>query len=202
VDISACPDNLKQIGCPADRKQSQAAATPHLALFKLALFKLALFKLALFKLARHRSIGVISLSHDQAESPPTDDQQAEVYQAQRQEKPWGHEQIFAAEAGKYVGKIIYVTAGASLSLQYHEHKEETISLISGTADVQYGPIGGELTERRFGPGDTIHVPARVVHRVTAVTDTVLAEASTAPDGWREDVVRLQDSYGRAGTTAP
>jgi mannose-6-phosphate isomerase-like protein (cupin superfamily) len=149
---------------------------------------------------------VIPLSHDQAGSPRTDkrtdDQQAEVYQAQRQEKPWGHEQIFAAENGKYVGKIIYVNAGASLSLQYHEHKEETISLISGTADIQYGQVGGELTERTFGPGDTIHLPARVVHRVTAVTDIVFAEASTAPDGWREDVVRLQDSYGRAGTSAP
>jgi mannose-6-phosphate isomerase len=132
----------------------------------------------------------------------THDQQATVYQSPRQEKPWGHEQIFAAEDGKYVGKIIYVNAGQSISLQYHEHKEETISLISGTAEIQYGPIGGELTAVTFEPGDTIHVPARAVHRVTAVTDIVFAEASTAPPGWREDVVRLQDAYGRAGTSAP
>jgi mannose-6-phosphate isomerase len=130
------------------------------------------------------------------------DQQAEVYRAPRQQKPWGHEQIFAAEDGKYVGKIIYMNAGQSLSLQYHEHKEETISLISGTAEIRYGQVGGELTEVTFGPGDTIHLPAGVVHRVTAVTDIVFAEASTAPPGWREDVVRLQDAYGRAGTTAP
>jgi len=130
------------------------------------------------------------------------DQQAEVYRAPRQDKPWGHEQIFAAQDGKYVGKIIYMNAGQSLSLQYHEHKEETISLISGTAEIQYGPVGGELTDAMFGPGDTIHLPARAVHRVTAVTDIVFAEASTAPPGWREDVVRLQDAYGRAGTSAP
>ena len=130
------------------------------------------------------------------------DQQAEIYRAPRQEKPWGHEQIFAAEDGRYVGKIIYVNAGQSISLQYHEQKEETISLISGSAEIQYGQRGGELTEVTFGPGDTIHLPAGVVHRVTAVTDIVFAEASTAPPGWREDVVRLQDAYGRAGTSAP
>jgi mannose-6-phosphate isomerase len=127
---------------------------------------------------------------------------AEIYQAARQDKPWGHEQIYAAVEGKYVGKIIYVNAGQSISLQYHEHKEETISLLSGRAEVRYGPIDGELTERTFAPGDTIHLPAKVVHRVTAITDIVFAETSTAPAGWREDVVRLQDAYGRTGTTAP
>ncbi len=132
----------------------------------------------------------------------THDQQAEVYRAPRQDKPWGHEQIFAAQDGKYVGKIIHVNAGQSLSLQYHEYKEETISLISGSAEIQYGQVGGELTTVEFGSGDTIHLPTGAVHRVTAVTDIVFAEASTAPPGWREDVVRLEDAYGRAGTTAP
>ena len=110
--------------------------------------------------------------------------------------------IFAGVEGKYVGKVIHVTAGHSLSLQYHEHKEETICLISGEAEIQYGPVGGDLTQQRFGPGDTIHLPARAVHRVTAITDIVFAEASTAPPGWRSDVVRLEDSYGRTGTSAP
>ena len=130
------------------------------------------------------------------------DSQATVYRAQDQHKPWGYEQIFAAVPGKYVGKIIHVTAGQSLSLQYHEHKEETICLISGEADIQYGALGGELAVRRFGPGDTIHLPAGAVHRVTAISDIVFAEASTAPPGWREDVVRLEDAYGRTGTSAP
>jgi mannose-6-phosphate isomerase len=129
-------------------------------------------------------------------------QSAELYQAPRQDKPWGHESIFAAVEGEYVGKIIYVNAGQSLSLQYHERKEETMSMISGTAELEYGQIGGELTKVTFGPGDTIHLPPRAVHRVTAVTDIVFAEASTAYPGWREDVVRLEDAYGRAGTNAP
>ncbi len=130
------------------------------------------------------------------------DTEAAIYRAQRQDKPWGHEQIFAAAEGKYVGKIIHVTAGNSLSLQYHQRKDETICLISGSAEIQFGPVGGDLTTRQFGPGDTIHLPVRSVHRVTAITDIVFAEASTAPPGWREDVVRLEDSYGRTGTSAP
>jgi len=116
-------------------------------------------------------------------------------------KPWGEEVLFA-HTGRYAGKILRIRAGESLSLQYHEHKEETICLISGEADIQYGALGSELTVRRFGPGDTIHLLPGAVHRVTAISDIVFAEASTAPPGWREDVVRLEDAYGRTGTSAP
>lgn len=133
------------------------------------------------------------------DAPPP---QARVYRATRQDKPWGHELIFAAHDDKYVGKIIYVAAGQSLSLQYHQEKEETISVLSGQALIQHGPVGGELAEVLFGPGDTIHLPAGVVHRVRAVADVTFAEASTAAPGWREDVVRLEDAYGRSGTSAP
>ena len=128
--------------------------------------------------------------------------QATVYRAQQQDKPWGREQIYAAAEGKYVGKIIHVTAGHSLSLQYHERKDETMFMISGEAEIQYGPVHGGLTTRRFAPGDVIHLPAMVVHRVTAISDLVFAEASSADVGWREDVVRLEDAYGRTGTSAP
>ncbi|MGH3274659.1 MAG: hypothetical protein ACRDNZ_10135 [Streptosporangiaceae bacterium] len=128
--------------------------------------------------------------------------EAEVYQAGRQDKPWGHEMIFAAIDGKYAGKIIQVTAGHSLSLQYHREKEETISVLAGEALMEYGPATDHLTQRRFGPGDTVHLLPGVLHRITAITDITFAEASTAPPGWREDVVRLEDKYGRAGTTAP
>jgi len=128
--------------------------------------------------------------------------QAQVYRAARQDKPWGHELIFAAVDGKYIGKVIHVDAGHSLSLQYHHHKEETISVMSGEALVQYGPSSGQLTDRHFGAGDTIHLPAGVLHRITAISDLDFAEVSTADPGWREDVVRLEDRYGRAGTTAP
>lgn len=128
--------------------------------------------------------------------------QAEIYQAARQDKPWGHELIFAAREGEYIGKIIHVNTGQSLSLQYHLQKEETISVISGEALIQYGSSADHLADREFGPGDTIHLPPGVLHRITALSDLDFAEASTAGPGWREDVVRLDDRYGRAGTTAP
>ena len=127
---------------------------------------------------------------------------ASVYQAPRQDKPWGHEVIFASLDGKYVGKIINVTAGHSLSLQYHLRKEETISVLTGAGLIEYGPSADELSSKHVGPGDTIHLPPGTVHRVTAITDLSFAEASTADDGWREDVVRLEDRYGRSGTSAP
>jgi mannose-6-phosphate isomerase-like protein (cupin superfamily) len=91
--------------------------------------------------------------------------QAEVYQAARQDKPWGYELIFAGSGDQYVGKIIHVNEGGSLSLQYHQQKDETISVISGEGLFEYGPSSDELTDRRFGAGDTIHLPAGVVHRV-------------------------------------
>ena len=128
--------------------------------------------------------------------------QAGIYRAARQDKPWGHELVFAAVEGKYVGKIIHVEAGHSLSLQYHREKEETISVLDGEAVVEYGPAADQLTERRFRPGDTIHLPPGVLHRIRAVSDLTFAEASTAQPGWREDVVRLEDKYGRSGTSAP
>jgi mannose-6-phosphate isomerase-like protein (cupin superfamily) len=125
-----------------------------------------------------------------------------VYQATTQQKPWGHEVIYAVVEGKYAGKIIHVTAGQSLSLQYHLQKEETISVLSGAGLIEYGPSAEALTSQHFGPGDTIHLPPGVVHRITAITDLAFAETSTAEPGWREDIVRLEDKYGRTGTTAP
>jgi mannose-6-phosphate isomerase len=135
-------------------------------------------------------------------SQPAPGPGAEIYQAARQDKPWGHEVIFAAVDGQYVGKVIHVTAGHSLSLQYHEQKDETSCVLSGAALVEYGPAADSLTSQHMGPGDTIHLPAGTVHRITAITDLAFVEASTAQPGWREDVIRLEDKYGRTGTTAP
>ena len=117
-------------------------------------------------------------------------------------KPWGHEAIFAAGEHGYVGKLITVRAGESLSLQYHVEKDETIVVVSGEALLETGPSADLLVERTLRLGDTAHVPAGVVHRVTAVSDLMFAEVSSAAPGWRDDVVRLEDRYGRGGTTSP
>lgn len=122
--------------------------------------------------------------------------------ATTQDKPWGHEVIFAAGEHGYVGKLITVRAGESLSLQYHSEKDETMVVVTGEALVEHGPSADRLVSRVLRSGDTMHVPATVVHRVTAVVDLLFAEVSTAAPGWRDDVVRLSDRYGRDGTTSP
>ena len=119
----------------------------------------------------------------------------------RVEKPWGEELVFAAQEGLYVGKILRVRAGHALSCQYHHEKTETQHWLSGRALVEYGSDPDDLTVVEMGPGQTIHLPAGVVHAITALTDTVFTEVSTASPGWRTDVVRLRDAYGREGTNS-
>jgi quercetin dioxygenase-like cupin family protein len=109
-------------------------------------------------------------------------------------KPWGYE-IHWAVSERYVGKILHINAGHALSLQYHKLKDETVYVHSGTLLYEI-EIDGVLTRREMGPGDAIHVPPGTVHRMTAIEDCDVLEAST-PE--LNDVVRLQDNYGREGT---
>ena len=122
-----------------------------------------------------------------------------VSAVRRVDKPWGHEEVFAFCEGKYCGKAIHVTAGHALSLQYHEQKEETIAIFNGTAFVEVGKDEAELDGFEMSPGESIHLLPGTRHRVTAITDIVMLEASTTELG---DVVRLEDRYGRKGTSAP
>lgn len=122
-----------------------------------------------------------------------------VTTAPRTDKPWGHESLFALVEGKYCGKAIHVTEGHALSLQYHEQKEETISVFSGRLKVEVGEHESSLEEFELEPGESIHLRPGTRHRVTALVDTVMLEASTTQLG---DVVRLEDRYGREGTSAP
>lgn len=117
-------------------------------------------------------------------------------------KPWGHEEIFALVEGSYVGKLLFVSAGESLSMQYHHAKDETIALVSGQVEIDLGDSADTLRAVSLSPGDSVHVIPGMLHRLRAIEDSVLVEASTAAPGWREDVVRLDDRYGRLGTTAP
>jgi mannose-6-phosphate isomerase len=114
-------------------------------------------------------------------------------------KPWGHELIFANVPGGFMGKELHVRAGQSLSMQYHERKEEVLAVRSGRIQLEIGPSADALDRIELLPGDSVHIRPGTVHRTTALEDSVLLEASTYnPD----DVVRLDDLYGRAGTRAP
>jgi quercetin dioxygenase-like cupin family protein len=112
----------------------------------------------------------------------------------RVEKPWGHE-LWWAQTERYVGKLLHVKAGHQLSLQYHERKDETIHLWSGEMKLALDERNGAgLAEHVMKAGDSYHVRPGVVHRMIALTDCDVLEVST-PEV--EDVVRLEDAYGRA-----
>jgi mannose-6-phosphate isomerase len=118
----------------------------------------------------------------------------------RVDKPWGYE-IWWARTERYVGKILHVNKGESLSLQYHNVMDETIMIQSGLLLFQTRPAGeeGELRQVEMKPGDVFHITPGTLHRMTALEDCDILEVST-PE--LDDVVRLEDRYGRAGTSKP
>jgi len=118
----------------------------------------------------------------------------------RVEKPWGYE-IWWARTDRYVGKILHVRQGQSLSLQYHNVKDETIRILRGKLLFETKPRDepGELRKIEMNPGDSYHIAPLTLHRMTGLEDTDVLEVST-PE--LDDVVRLEDRYGRAGTSKP
>lgn len=112
-------------------------------------------------------------------------------------KPWGHELIFA-ENERYAGKILHLEPGQSLSLQYHERKDETLYVLTGEVELSVD-VAGEMTKIRMGPGEAYRIRPGVRHRLISDGACDLVEVSS-PE--LDDVVRLEDAYGRAGTTAP
>jgi mannose-6-phosphate isomerase-like protein (cupin superfamily) len=113
------------------------------------------------------------------------------------EKPWGHEVIWA-KTDRYVGKTLFLRAGESLSLQFHKVKDEAWYVLSGRAEVELGAPGERILNSEIvAAGAAFHFPPGTVHRVKAVEDTTILEVST-PD--LDDIVRLEDRYGREGTT--
>ena len=114
-------------------------------------------------------------------------------EVKRVEKPWGHELIWA-HTDRYVGKILHVKAGESLSLQYHERKDETIHVLRGRMVFKVGEGKESLVEVKLEEGMSFRIQPGTRHRMEAITDCDLLEAST-PE--LDDVVRLEDRYGRA-----
>ena len=109
----------------------------------------------------------------------------------RVEKPWGHEIIWA-RTDCYVGKILHIEAGHLLSLQYHERKDESIYVLAGEIVLRLRQ-DETLIERRLKAGEAFHIPPGLVHQFEAVVTSDLLEASTPEI---DDVIRLQDRYGR------
>jgi mannose-6-phosphate isomerase len=133
------------------------------------------------------------------DSPNLEGLDAWAFDTRRVEKPWGHELIWAHTDG-YVGKVLFVKAGESLSLQFHREKDESWLIHAGRAKVELGSVGDAvLKEEIVAPGAAFRFRPGTVHRVTALEDTTILEASTPH---LDDVVRLDDRYGRKGTSQP
>jgi mannose-6-phosphate isomerase len=121
------------------------------------------------------------------------------FDVRRVDKPWGYELIWAL-TDTYCGKVLFVRAGQALSLQFHREKDESWFVQSGRAKLELGDVGqAALAEEVVGPGYAFHYRPGTVHRVTALEDTTILEVSTPQ---LDDVVRLEDAYGREGTSAP
>ena len=133
------------------------------------------------------------------ESPNLETLEPWRFETRRVDKPWGYELIWAL-TDAYCGKLLHVNAGESLSLQFHEVKDEAWLVQSGRAKLELGAVGDAVLKTEVvGAGAAFHYAPGTVHRITAIEDTDILEVSTPH---LEDVVRLEDAYGREGTSAP
>jgi mannose-6-phosphate isomerase len=122
-----------------------------------------------------------------------------AFETRHVDKPWGYELIWALTEA-YCGKVLFVRAGHSLSLQFHREKDESWYVQSGRAELQVGAAGeAMLSTEVLAAGEALRFPPGTVHRVKALEDTTILEVSTPQI---DDVVRLEDAYGREGTTEP
>ena len=132
------------------------------------------------------------------DSPNLTTLDAWAFNVRKVEKPWGHELIWAL-TDVYCGKVLFVKAGHSLSLQFHREKDEAWYVQSGRAKLELGDVGDPvLKDEVVAAGAAFHYVPGTVHRVTALEDTTILEVSTPQ---LDDVVRLEDRYGREGTSS-
>jgi mannose-1-phosphate guanylyltransferase/mannose-6-phosphate isomerase len=115
----------------------------------------------------------------------------------RVDKPWGHFEQFTHNALSTV-KIITVKPGGALSLQYHHRRDELWVIMDSGAQV-------ELGDRILRPekGERVFIPRGTTHRVRAVGEAAVRVLEISFGEFDEDdIVRLEDVYGRAGSPPP
>ncbi len=108
------------------------------------------------------------------------------------EKPWGHEELLENNTD-YVVKRLFMKKGEQCSLQYHEHKHETVYVLSGSLKLTIGDEESNLSTMELKENDYIVLPPGKIHRMYGITDCYYLESSTPQ---LTDVVRLQDDYKR------
>ncbi len=121
-----------------------------------------------------------------------------AFEPERVEKPWGWELIWA-HAEQYVGKLLFIRSGQALSKQFHNVKDESWYFHEGRAELELNAPGEAVENTEVvGAGDAFRLRPGTVHKLTALEDTLVIEVSTPH---LDDIVRLEDRYGREGTTA-
>jgi mannose-6-phosphate isomerase len=131
--------------------------------------------------------------HDHLTSPNLGGLDRFSTEPQKVDKPWGHEVIWSVTE-RYAGKLLFIRAGESLSLQFHNVKDEAWYVLDGRAELELGAPGERMLNKEVvGAGAAFHFAPGTVHRVKAVEDTTILEVST-PE--LDDIVRLEDRYGR------
>lgn len=113
-------------------------------------------------------------------------------------KPWG-EEWWLAHTDRYAGKVLVLNKGKRFSLQYHEVKHETQFLSQGKIKMEIGPSVEDLEVRILEPGAVTMIPPGTYHRIEALETAHIFEVST-PE--LDDVVRVEDDFGREGTSEP
>ncbi len=110
-------------------------------------------------------------------------------------KPWG-EELILSRSNDAVCKVLRIRAGHRLSLQLHRRKRETMIVLRGEVRLTLGPSIQALSHRTLRPGQRAQVAPGTIHRLEALSaDAEVLEFASADDG--DDLVRLEDDYGRA-----
>ena len=121
------------------------------------------------------------------------EQGVQPFAPRRVDKPWGFELLWA-ETESYVGKVLHIEAGHQLSYQFHRVKDETIHVLAGIVELELGDEQGNRQTIRLARGDSVRIRPGTRHRLRAIEASDVLEASTAQ---LDDVVRIEDDYGRA-----
>lgn len=111
---------------------------------------------------------------------------------ERINKPWGwHEEVFS-ETINYKCKRLYINPDSQFSLQFHEYRNEYWTVVQGDGEVFLGD-----NQRSVKVGDFIFVPRTVLHRVIGGSlGITLIEVQIGEECREDDIVRIQDDYGR------
>lgn len=105
-------------------------------------------------------------------------------------RPWGFYQVVEANSD-YKIKTLYIKAGQRLSLQKHNYREEHWLVADG-----YGTATVDGKDIMLVPGKYVKVPVFIEHRIKAISDMTIVEVQRGTSFSEDDIVRIEDDYGR------